>query len=103
MKHATQSLGSRIRPQSRRQAAHAVGDAVSRPAAVAAAGAKKQTRGGDARRALVVGAIWRDAQGQTRLRLTYVTRSTVDFLNLTTDGHGVMSRAWLEKHFTAES
>lgn len=103
MKHATQSLGSRIRPQSRRQAAHAMGDAVSRPAAVAAAGAKKPARGGDARRAPVVGAIWRDAQGQTRLRLTYVTRSTVDFLNLTTDGHGVMSRDWLQKHFTAES
>ena len=79
-----------------------MGDAVSRPAAVATNGAKKQARGGDARRAPVVGAVWRDAQGQTRLRLTYVTRSSVDFLNLTTDGHGVMSRAWLEKHFTAE-
>lgn len=103
MNHATRSLDQRIRPQSRREAAHAVGDSVSRPAAVAAAGAKKPARGGDARRAPVVGAVWRDAQGQTRLRLTYVTRSTVDFLNLTTDGHGVMSRDWLEKHFTAES
>ena len=103
MKHEAHRLDQRIRPQSRRQAAHAVGDAVSRPAAVAAAGAKKQARGGDARRAPVVGAIWRDAQGQTRLRLTYVTRSSIDFLNLTTDGHGVMSRDWLEKHFTAEA
>lgn len=103
MKHATQSLGSRIRPQSRRQASHAMGDAVSRPAAVAAAGAKKPARGGDSRRTPVIGAVWRDVQGQTRLRLTYVTRSSVDFLNLTTDGHGVMSRAWFEKHFTAEA
>lgn len=102
MKHEAHRLGQRIRPQSRREAVHAVGDAVSRPAAVAAAGAKKQARGRDARPAPVVGAVWRDAQGQTRLRLTYVTRSSVDFLNLTTDGHGVMSRAWLEKHFTAE-
>lgn len=102
MKHETHRLDQRIRPQSRREAAHAMGDAVSRPAAVATNGAKKQARGGDARRAPVVGAVWRDAQGQTRLRLTYVTRSSVDFLNLTTDGHGVMSRAWLEKHFTAE-
>ena len=103
MNNEADRLDQRIRPQSRRQAAHAVGDAVSRPAAVATARAKKSARGGDARRAPVVGAVWRDAQGQTRLRLTYITRSTVDFLNLTTDGHGVMSRAWLENHFTAES
>lgn len=47
----------------------------------------------------VVRAIWQDAQG-TRVRLTYVTRSTVDFENLDTGGHGVIARAWLEKHFT---
>lgn len=47
----------------------------------------------------VVRAIWRDATG-TRVRLTYVTRGTVDYQNLDTGGQGVMSRAWLEKHFT---
>lgn len=103
MNNEADRLDQRIRPQSWRQAAHAVGDAVSRPTAVATAGAKKSARRGDARRTPVVGAVWRDAQGQTRLRLTYITRSTVDFLNLTTDGHGVMSRTWLENHFTAES
>jgi hypothetical protein len=46
-----------------------------------------------------VRAIWRDATG-TRVRLTYVTRGTVDYQNLDTGGHGVMSRVWLEKHFT---
>ena len=50
----------------------------------------------------VVRAIWCDAQG-TRVRLTHVTRGTVDFENLDTGGHGVMSRAWLEKHFTSLS
>lgn len=103
MNNEADCLDQRIRPQSRHQAAHAVDDAVSRPAAVASTRAKKSARRGDARRAPVVGAVWRDAQGQTRLRLTYITRSTVDFLNLTTDGHGVMSRTWLENHFTAES
>jgi len=47
----------------------------------------------------VVRAIWQDAQGM-RIRLTYVTRSTVDFENLDTGGHGVIARSWLEKHFT---
>lgn len=103
MNNEADCLDQLIRPQSRHQAAHAVDDAVSRPAAVASTRAKKSARRGDARRAPVVGAVWRDAQGQTRLRLTYITRSTVDFLNLTTDGHGVMSRTWLENHFTAES
>jgi hypothetical protein len=53
-------------------------------------------------RPVVVGSVWRHRHESTRLKLTYVTRGTVDFLNLTTDGHGVMSRSWLEKHFTEE-
>lgn len=52
---------------------------------------------------VVVGSVWRHRHESTRLKLTYVTRGTVDFLNLTTDGHGVMSRSWLEKHFEEET
>ena len=78
-----------------------MGADVSRPAAVAGSPAKKQAghRGAGTAAVPVVRAIWQDAQG-TRVRLTYVTRSTVDFENLDTGGHGVIARTWLEKHFT---
>jgi hypothetical protein len=101
VKHETQRLGGAVRRQSRHQASSPMDADVSRTAAVAGSEAKKQTgdRGASAAVVPVVRAIWRDAQG-TRLRLTYVTRGTVDFENLDTGGHGVISRAWLEKHFT---
>jgi hypothetical protein len=78
-----------------------MGADVSRPAAVAGSRAKKQAghRGARAAAVPVVRAIWRDAQGM-RVCITYVTRNTVDFENLDTGGHGVIARAWLEKHFT---
>jgi hypothetical protein len=101
VKHETHRLGGAVRRQSRRQAASLVEDAVSRTPAVAGHDQKKpaRVRGAGTAAVPVVRAIWRDAQG-TRLCLTYVTRGTVDFENLDTGGHGVMSRAWLEKHFT---
>jgi len=52
--------------------------------------------------AVVVGSVWCQRGQSTRLKLTYVTRGTVDFINLESGGHGVMSRTWLEKHFTQE-
>jgi hypothetical protein len=81
-----------------------MGDAVSRTPAVAGHDQKKpaRIRGAGVTAVPVVRAIWCDAQG-TRVRLTHVTRGTVDFENLDTGGHGVMSRAWLEKHFTSLS
>ena len=101
MKHETQRLGGAVRRQSRHHASRPTGADVSRPAAVAGSRAKKQAGDRSAGAAVVpvVRAIWQDAQGM-RVRLTYVTRSTVDFENLDTGGHGVIARAWLEKHFT---
>ena len=101
MKHETQRLGGAVRRQSRRQAASLVGDAVSRTPAMAGHDQKKPARDRRAGAAAVpvVCAIWCDAQG-TRVRLTNVTRGTVDFENLETGGHGVIARSWLEKHFT---
>lgn len=101
MKHETQRLGGAVRRQSRHHAARPLGADVSRPAAVAGSRAKKQAgdRSAGASVVPVVRAIWQDSQGM-RVRLTYVTRSTVDFENLDTGGHGVIARAWLEKHFT---
>lgn len=101
MKHETQRLGGAVRRQSRHHASRPMGEDVSRPAAVAGSRAKKQAgdRGAGAAAVPFVRAIWQDAQG-TRVRLTYVTRSTVDFENLDTGGHGVIARSWLEKHFT---
>ncbi len=101
MQNETQRLGGAIRRESRHHAAGPMGADVSRPAAVAGSRAKKQAghRGARAAAVPVVRAIWRDAQGM-RVRLTYVTRNTVDFENLDTGGHGVIARAWLEKHFT---
>ncbi len=101
MSHETHRLGARIRRQSPRQADHALAHPVSATAPVAGHDQKKPARVRRAGSAAVpvVRAIWRDATG-TRVRLTYVTRGTVDYQNLDTGGHGVMSRAWLEKHFT---
>ena len=101
MQNETQRLGGAVRRQSRHHAAGPMGAAVSRPAAVAGSQAKKQAgdRGAGAAAVPVVCAIWRDAQGM-RVRLTNVTRGTVDFENLETGGHGVIARSWLEKHFT---
>jgi len=101
VKHETQRLGGAVRRQSRHHAARPLGADVSRPAAVAGSRAKKQAgdRSAGASAVPVVRAIWQDAQGM-RIRLTYVTRSTVDFENLDTGGHGVIARSWLEKHFT---
>ena len=101
MQHETQRLGGAIRRQSQHHAAGPMGADVSRPAAVAGSRAKKQAgdRGAGTTAVPVVRAIWQDAQGM-RIRLTYVTRNTVDFENLDTGGHGVIARSWLEKHFT---
>lgn len=101
MKHETQRLGGAVRHQSQREAACSMDDAISRTSSMAGHDQKKPSRVRSPRSAVVpvARAIWQDAQG-ARVRLTYVTRSTIDYQNLDTGGHGVIARAWLEKHFT---
>lgn len=94
-------LGGRQRRQSPPQPEQPAHAPLSRRHPDAAAGHHESARHERARSAPVVGAVWRDAAGQ-RLRIKYVTRESIEFLNLHTDGYGLMSRAWLEKHFTEE-
>jgi hypothetical protein len=100
--HETDLLDPRIGGKHRRQAVRTAANAL--PRAAAPAGARSEKRAGDqcagAAVVPVVRAVWIDAAGQTRLRITHVTRASIDFHNLNTGGHGLMSRAWFEQHFT---
>ena len=102
MNNETQPMDRRIRRQSRRHGSLPTHAPLPGPGALAGPPRAESPRHGNARPAPVARAIWAAADG-TRLRLTHVTRQSVEFQNLATGGNGLMARAWLEKHFTPEN
>jgi len=49
------------------------------------------------------GTVCKSASTGQRIRITHLTRGTVDFTNLDTGGNGVLARSYIEKNFAPET
>jgi hypothetical protein len=49
------------------------------------------------------GTVCKSTSTGQRIRITYLTRGTVDFTNLDTGGNGVLARSYIEKNFSPET